>query len=207
MHELSPHLLSYIAAPLICALIGWLTNYIAVKMLFHPRRPIRLGPFAIQGVFPKRQADLAANLGRLVEQELVSHQDIQDALEDPQFAAQCQEIVQARLKVFLNNKLSSIHPMASMFLTGKVVNALEGMLSKELENAMPELLHQAGQELERRVDFSELVESKVAAFSMDKLEDVLFSIMRKEFRFIELVGAVLGFVIGAFQSAIFYALR
>jgi uncharacterized membrane protein YheB (UPF0754 family) len=207
MLELPTNLLSYLVAPLVCALIGWLTNYIAVKMLFHPRRAIRLGPFSVQGVFPKRQTELAANLGRLVEQELVSHEDIQTALENPEFAALCQEIVQARLKVFLNGKLSSIHPMASMFLTGKVVNALEAMLAKELEEAMPDLLHQAGQELERRVDFAKLVEEKVAAFSMDKLEDVLFSIMRREFRFIELVGAVLGFLIGAFQSAVFYALR
>ena len=41
---------------------------------------------------------------------------------------------------------------------------------------------------------------------MDKLEDILMRIMRNEFQFIELVGAVLGFVIGTFQAGLFYFL-
>jgi uncharacterized membrane protein YheB (UPF0754 family) len=196
---------AYVAAPFICALIGWLTNFVAVKMLFHPRRAVGWGPVRVQGVFPKRQAELAANLGRLVEQELVSHEDIQAALEDPRFAAHCREIVMAHLKAFLNNKLTSLSPMASMLMGDKMRQSVEKLLSEELESVMPELLHQAGRELERRVDFSKLVEDKVTAFSMDKLEEILFSIMRKEFRFIELVGAVLGFVIGAVQAGIFFA--
>ena len=49
--------------PLIAALIGWLTNLIAVKMLFHPRKSINLGFFSVQGVFPKRQKALAKKLG------------------------------------------------------------------------------------------------------------------------------------------------
>ena len=45
--------------PIIAALIGWSTNYLAVKMLFHPRLPLRIMGFSIQGVFPKRQKQLA----------------------------------------------------------------------------------------------------------------------------------------------------
>lgn len=43
-------------SPVICALIGWFTNFLAVKMLFHPHKPIKIGPFTIQGIFPKRQS-------------------------------------------------------------------------------------------------------------------------------------------------------
>jgi uncharacterized membrane protein YheB (UPF0754 family) len=53
--------------------------------------------------------------------------------------------------------------------------------------------------LEKSIDVEKLVRDKVEAFSSDKLEQILFSIMKKEFRFIEIIGAVLGFIIGCFQ--------
>ena len=48
--------------PLIAAVIGWATNYIAVRMLFHPREEKRIFGLRIQGVFPKRQKALAEKL-------------------------------------------------------------------------------------------------------------------------------------------------
>jgi len=47
--------------PLIGAIIGLLTNWIAVKMLFHPRKEI----FGIQGVIPKRKKDIARRIGEI----------------------------------------------------------------------------------------------------------------------------------------------
>jgi uncharacterized membrane protein YheB (UPF0754 family) len=59
-----------------------------------------------------------------------------------------------------------------------------------------------GDKLEKSLDVKELVREKVEAFSSDKLEEILFSIMRKEFRFIEIIGAILGFLIGCTQIAL-----
>jgi uncharacterized membrane-anchored protein YjiN (DUF445 family) len=47
-----------------------------------------------------------------------------------------------------------------------------------------------------------IVIDKVAGFSSDKLEEVLNNIMSKEFRFVEIIGAVLGFIIGLLQVLI-----
>jgi len=48
-----------ILIPIIGAVIGLITNWIAVKMLFHPRKKI----FGIQGVIPKRKRDIARRIG------------------------------------------------------------------------------------------------------------------------------------------------
>ena len=61
--------------PLIAALIGWMTNYIAVKMLFHPKEPKKIVGITFHGVFPKRQNVLAEKLGQLVADELFSISD------------------------------------------------------------------------------------------------------------------------------------
>ena len=55
-------LLKLLFSTVICAFIGWITNFIAIKMLFHPRTPVQIGSLTIQGIFPKRQKALALNL-------------------------------------------------------------------------------------------------------------------------------------------------
>ena len=74
------------------------------------------------------------------------------------------------------------------------------MLRAQSENITPdELIDRLSRELEDELDVHRMVEEKVAAFSSDKLEEILLAIMRREFRFVEMVGAVLGFFIGAAQ--------
>ena len=48
-----------LAVPLISAMIGYLTNVVAIKMLFHPREPIRMLGLEIQGLLPRRQEAIA----------------------------------------------------------------------------------------------------------------------------------------------------
>ncbi len=50
-----------ILIPLIGAITGLVTNWIAIKMLFHPRKKI----FGIQGVIPKRKKDIADRIGNI----------------------------------------------------------------------------------------------------------------------------------------------
>ena len=55
-----------IPLPFIAALIGWITNWVAIKMLFHPKKRIKIGIFEIQGIFPKRQKIFAEKLEELL---------------------------------------------------------------------------------------------------------------------------------------------
>ncbi|WP_028574370.1 DUF445 domain-containing protein [Desulfonatronovibrio hydrogenovorans] len=190
----------YLIAPLICALIGWLTNYLAVKMLFHPRRPVSILGWKLQGVFPKRQKELALNLGLLVEKELISHQDIQQVINNPGFRNGFKEILDEYFQEFLSRKTHSLHPVLGMLLNNSVLSALKSLMSREMEKHLPEIMEKIADQLEQSLDFKEVVQKKVEQFSMEKLERILFTIMKKEFRYIEIMGAVLGFAIGIFQS-------
>jgi uncharacterized membrane protein YheB (UPF0754 family) len=197
-------ILKYLLAPFICAFIGWLTNYIAVKMLFHPKEPKKFLGLTIHGVFPKRQKALAQNLGWMVEKELVSHEDITRVIQDPALLEKFQSTIEVYVDTFLQEKLSSLSPMVSMFLQGSMLEKVKGMLIKELNDFLPDIIQRATEEIEERLDFSEIVREKVESFSMDKLELILHSIMKSEFRFIEMIGGILGFLIGTFQSLFYY---
>ena len=66
------HWTGYIITILLTTLTGWVTNWVAIKMLFHPRKPMKILGFTIQGVFPPNQQKIAETLGQIVGKELLT---------------------------------------------------------------------------------------------------------------------------------------
>ncbi len=192
--------------PVIAAVVGWGTNYIAVRMLFHPREEIRILGLRIQGVFPKRQQALAEKLGQLVARELFSMEDVRRHLQGDEFVAHVTKVIEGKVDEFLKNNLMEAIPMAAMFLGSDMVEKIKYSLVNCLAKAVPELGEMFISHLEKNMNVEKLVRDKVSAFSSDKLEEILLGIMRREFRFIEGVGAILGFLIGLVQVGMLWIL-
>ena len=188
--------------PFIAAVTGWVTNYLAIKMLFHPRKKVNLFLFSIQGIFPKRQNVLAERLGQIVAKELFSIKDIKDRFTSTSTALEINKVLDEKLEDFLEVKLKSSMPMLAMFLNKEAKVKIKETLHLEFQNILPDILNKYSEKLEKDINIEEIVAKKVSAFSSDKLEQILFSIMKKEFKLIELLGGVLGFLIGIIQLLI-----
>jgi len=185
--------------PFISAFIGWFTNWIAIKMLFHPRQPMNLGFMTLQGIFPKRQRQFAEKLGKLVADELLSFDDIREKLTDPEKIKNIIPLVEGHLEHFLRVKLPDAMPVLSMFIGDSTIKQIKDVLVKELDTLFPMMIAQYLDNVKDELDLEKIVTDKVAAFSSDKLEQILQGIMAREFRFVEIIGGVLGFVIGLLQ--------
>lgn len=199
--NLSSEYVLYLLPP-IAALIGWLTNFLAVKMLFHPKAPISIFGFEVQGVFPKRQAQLAAKLGDLVSEELFSLEVVTDRIKEVSTSQETMDLIGRRIEKTIREKLVQSFPMLSMFLSDDMVEKVTKLFKDELRNFIRESADGVAKKIEQDLDVREMVREKVEAFSSDKLEALLSSLMKKEFRFIEVIGAVIGFLIGCAQVAL-----
>jgi uncharacterized membrane protein YheB (UPF0754 family) len=188
--------------PIIAAITGWVTNYLAIKMLFHPKKKIKVLFFSVQGIFPKRQDVLAERLGKIVSSELFSFKDIKDRFTSTSTAIEINKVLDEKLEDFLDVKLKGALPMLAMFLNKETRAKIKDTLHLEFQNILPDILNKYSEKLERDIDIEHIVAQKVSAFSSDKLEQILFSIMKKEFKFIEILGGVLGFLIGIIQLLI-----
>ena len=89
--------------------------------------------------------------------------------------------------------------MLSMFLSDDMVVKVTNIFKTELRDFLIESSRDLSEKIEERLSIEQIVKEKVEAFSSDKLEEILNSIMKKEFRFIEIIGAILGFLIGCIQ--------
>ena len=79
------HYLELISGPLIGGIIGYFTNFIAVKMLFRPLKPIKIGNMTLPftpGIIPKRKDKLAEAIGNAVGHNLFTKQDMQELFQN-----------------------------------------------------------------------------------------------------------------------------
>lgn len=192
---------------LLSAFTGWITTWIAIKMLFHPRRPLKCMGMTIQGIFPKNQRLIAEKLGQVVSKELLSFSEIEQKVTSPENLEKLKPEIEAHIDVFLNEKIKEVFPMLSMFIGEKTIAQLKAAFLSELENLFPVLMKGYMAKLQHDLDLEKIVTEKVAGFSSEKLEDILQQITKKEFQFLEVIGGVFGFLIGLIQVTATFLLQ
>ena len=188
--------------PAIAAFTGWFTTWIAFYMLFHPRKAVRLFGMTIQGIFPKRQKTFAMKLGAVVANELLHFKDIAAQIKNPEELAKVMPDIEKHIDVFLNERLKEKLPVISMFVGQGTLEKIKEGLLEEINLMLPEVIGKYADNLAHKIDVERMVTEKVSNFSSDKLEEILAAVMKKEFKFVELVGGVLGFVIGLIQMGL-----
>ncbi|NLV20492.1 MAG: DUF445 family protein [Syntrophomonadaceae bacterium] len=194
--------LKIVTTLLISTFIGYFTNVVAVKMLFWPRRPINLGFYSVQGILPKRQAQIAVSLGELVEKELLSMDDVLEQINTPRN----QQIIVAKISAMVRDRLGELLPR---IIPGRLIqimiDTLDKILIQESSQIIEQLFKYGSEYLTNEIHISKIVEDKVNAFDLQQLEDMIKGISAPELTFIEVLGGVMGFTIGLVQVIILLA--
>ena len=103
--------LPWLMPPLLGALIGYVTNYIAIRMLFRPLRPWHF--FGVRlpltpGIIPAKRGELAQRMGEMVGSHLLTADDVRLTLEKPAFRRELKSAVNDKLQAFLSRELGSL---------------------------------------------------------------------------------------------------
>lgn len=180
-------------------LIGFLTNKVAVKMLFRPIKPRGFLWFKIQGVLPKRKHLIAESMGKTIEEAFISKEDIFDTL----ITEETKDVFKAVLKQELTEKIDTIvPPMFKRMLGVDVSGIVETFVDAEADKLIDKLLNSIKEEGIAQLDISRLVKERVDALDFIEFEALVMTIVKRELRHIEMVGLFLGLVIGFMQFII-----
>jgi uncharacterized membrane protein YheB (UPF0754 family) len=104
-------MLPYVAPPVVGAVIGYVTNDIAIRMLFRPLKPWRVFGIRVPltpGVIPAGRHEFAATIGRMVGTHLVTGDDVGRALGKDSFRRELQEAVSGKLDSLLDRELGTV---------------------------------------------------------------------------------------------------
>lgn len=186
--------------PLLGGVIGYFTNYLAVRMIFRPIHPRRIAGVRVQGLIGRRQGELAASIGRVVGGHLVQPEDLAQALS----RMDLEQLLDGALASGLESKLAELRrlPMVGALLTEERVADLRRSVVRSLVADREGIAKALESGLEQGLDVQGLVEEKVAGFPIQRLETLILEVASKELRAIELLGGVLGTLIGVMQVGV-----
>lgn len=188
--------------PFIAALVGWFTNYIAVKMLFHPQKPVNiLGVYTLHGIFPKNQKQVAEKIGKMVAEELLSSEDLKEKLNNPENILSIKELVEVKIDYYLNVSFPKNYPITSALVGDKRKTKFKETVMTEVDESVPSMIDHYLSNIEERFNVENIIKEKVNNLSPERLEDLLMTLLKREFKFIEYIGAIIGFIIGWIQVA------
>ncbi len=130
--------LSILAGPIIGAVIGYGTNWIAIKMLFRPLKPVKIGNFTLPftpGIIPKRKDKLAKAIGESVGNNLFTKSDMEKMLLSEEiesvviegifgFLQQETEVQDVLLQIVDEEKYFTVREDLKQIISAKIKNGL-----------------------------------------------------------------------------------
>lgn len=191
-------LITILILTVVGGLIGWITNILAIKLLFRPITPIRIPilNFEILGLIPKRKKEIAANIGEVISNELISMDDILEQALNNSNGENFNSYIIEKIKAIINEKLNII-PMPFRMMASPYIDEI---LNKEVPSALSEITADLLIKAKENVNIQGIVEEKINELDLEKLEDIIIKVAKKELKYIEILGLVLGSIIGVLQG-------
>ena len=187
---------------LISGAIGWITNWVAIKMLFRPHKEINFGLFKIQGLIPKRKAEIGTGIASIIQNELISVKDVISNIDREEFSKRLNKLIDDVLDKNLKKKMKEKFPLLQMFFTDKVAKDVGNTIKDIVMENQEKIFEIFSNYAEENIDFEVIISDKISNFSLDKLEEIITLLANKELKHIEVIGAILGMLIGAVQYLI-----
>ncbi|WCB32863.1 DUF445 family protein [Fusobacterium polymorphum] len=187
---------------LISGAIGWITNWVAIKMLFRPHKEINFGLFKIQGLIPKRKAEIGTGIASIIQNELISVKDVISNIDREEFSKRLNKLIDDVLDKNLKKKVKEKFPLLQMFFTDKVAKDIGNTIKDIVMENQEKIFEIFSNYAEENIDFEVIISDKISNFSLDKLEEIITLLANKELKHIEVIGAILGMLIGAVQYLI-----
>lgn len=198
-------ILTLLVLPVFLAgLHGWFTNWLAVKLLLKPVRPVNILGFKFQGLLPRRQKDLADRISEAISKEFLKEEDILAFLKQVDPAGAMRNLIHSKWDEKVEELLGSM-AFLRMFVS---TERLEGIRDRVVEiftaeaESYTEMLVKS---LETKIDLRDTIRKNILAFDVQRLSDIIEEIGYREMNEIALIGGVLGVLIGLIQAAVNFA--
>jgi len=168
--------------PIAGSLVGYVTNWIAIKLLFEPADPIDFGPFVLQGLFESRQVEVSDEFGHFLEERVLSSPHLLDALSNHN---------EKELFVFLRKQLPPPIPE-------HVINAAIQAIQTVAAN--PEKYDEIHRYVSRRLNIEDTLSTRLKLLTPKNFENLLHPVFEEDEIILIVVGGVLGALAGVVQT-------
>lgn len=185
--------------PLFGALVGYATNWIALKLIFEPLHPRKIGPFTLHGMFLKRQQEISSKCGGLFATEVLTIEKIMNHLLYGSSGPQTQAIISKHMRPVADEAIGRVKPFFQIAVGPEsFANIRENTANTVLE-VYPDTLTDK-KFIDSRSDLlGSLLGDRMAELPADEFQGLLRPAFQEDEMKLILVGCGLGFLAGLGQ--------
>ena len=189
--------------PVFGFVIGWLTNFLALKMIFEPARPRNVFGFTWQGSFLKRQDEVSEAYSRLVARNIVSTSNILQAIFDGPGSKRLLEIIERYVAEAASHYEAVPRPVTNFLIGSEQYVAIKSDISERIVNAVPGgPVYDIQDYADEALDIENTLRERLRELPPEQFTGLLRPIFQEDEWKLILVGAVLGCLVGFAQSLV-----
>jgi uncharacterized membrane protein YheB (UPF0754 family) len=175
-HALNPKskfFMELLILPFISAFIGWITNCIAIRMLFRPLYPVNIFGLKIQGVAPRRRHELTEGIANAVQKALVSVEDVAQVIQSINLEREINVLLDDVVKKEVKEKLIEKFPFAKK-AAHDLFKEVRSSVQHKLVDHIAHLMNDTTEQLKDKLNIKEIVMQRVASYKVETLEELIY---------------------------------
>ncbi len=185
--------------PIAGLIVGWATNFLALKMIFIPLRPRKFGPFVVQGMFIKRQKEVAREYARIVAHRILTSDRIFDKMIHGSRAERLMHILQLHIKQAVDGVAGLSKPLFQLTQGTKRYLQIKTQIARRFVDELPRSIKYIFPYTEEALDIENTLRSRMQGLGPVEFVSFLRPVFQKDEWKLILVGAFLGLWAGIMQ--------
>ncbi|KAB2969095.1 MAG: hypothetical protein F9K18_01870 [Thermoanaerobaculia bacterium] len=185
--------------PVYGLVVGWATNWLALNLVFRPLQPVRVGPWAIQGLFLRRQKEVAAVWCRIVTREILTVRRFMASMITGPHAERARATIFRHLGPVVDEAVAAAGPLArSAIAPGDLERITRTFERKALEVTADPLEDERFND-ERAAVVERLLRERIEEMPPEEFQELLRPCFKEDEWILIALGAALGALAGLGQ--------
>lgn len=180
-------------------LVGYITNWIAIKIIFEPKDPIKVGPFTIQGMFLKRQEEVARVYSDIIDSKLMNSENITDIVLHGSGSENLLELIELHVNDAIERYVALTQPYFALGVGSDNFYKMKELAAKRLFTDSNKYLSYAYEYANSALRIGDDLCEKMQQLTPAEFEGVLRPAYQADEWKLIVTGAVLGMAAGFFQ--------
>jgi uncharacterized membrane protein YheB (UPF0754 family) len=185
--------------PLFGLIVGWATNWLAINIIFRPLEPRRLGPWVLQGLFLKRQREVAGVWTGIVTREILTIRRLVDAMLHGPRGDNTRRMIRRHVKPVVDEAVELARPLAQVAVGPVGFSEIKKMVGEKAVEVSIDPFDDPAFVADRAVLVENLLRDRMESLPSAQFQDLLRPCFQEDEWKLIALGAVLGLAAGVAQ--------
>jgi uncharacterized membrane protein YheB (UPF0754 family) len=186
-------------------MVGWITNYLALKVIFAPLEPKKFGCVTVQGIFLKRQKEVSETFARVVCVEILHIKAIWESIFDGPLSKNFFAMLRAHTLVFTEKFLREVKPLAIAAMGADKFAEMKETIAQKVVEKMPAIIDNSYAYSQEALDMETTIRTKMQGLPPAEFEGVLHPAFEEDEITLIALGGILGAIVGVIQIFTLFA--